>query len=198
MANTTLYPTADAHVKEADPTTNFGTMSTLRTQTRIGVNIRCFLKFDGSGLPAGAIITLAKLRCYCSGVYNLVAGVTDVQARRVADDSWLEVDPDGITWNNQPDYGVVEDTQVPVYDIWIEWDVTSFVQDELADDKVVSLCLKIVTENYDGISRYSYCWSKEYDNLDPELYIEYIVPPTSPLIGKPLVAPIIVGRPKIR
>lgn len=170
MADTTLYPTADARVAEVSPDSNYGTLTywTVRTRT-VESNMRTFLKFDISGLPAGAVISLAKLRSRCYSINNLVAGVTDVQARRVADDSWVETE---ITWNNQPDYGDVEDTKVPAVG-WVEWDVTSWVQNEWAGDKTVSICLRCVQEDYDGTLRDSNYYSKEYDGLDPELYIEY-------------------------
>jgi hypothetical protein len=106
---------------------------------------------------------------YCRGVKNLLSGVTDVEARRVSDDSWTE---GGITWNNQPAYGDVEDTKVPAVG-WVEWNVLSWVQNEYAGDKTVSICLKCKVESYDNNARYSYYASKEYDASDPELYIEY-------------------------
>lgn len=195
MADTTLYPTADAYVTQHLSNDNFGARDYLKVTSRIGGNERSFLKFSLATLPEGAVITLAKLRLYCYITSDLVSGVTDVEARRVADDSWTEL---GITWNNQPDYGAVEDTKVPAIG-WVEWNVTDFVQDEWAGDKIVSLCMKSKVESYDSSFRYSYYRSKEYDSRDPELYIEYTVPvPAYPLIGKPLIAPILVSRPKIR
>jgi len=172
MANTTLYPTADSYVNESQPDTNYGTATTLYVRTDLGINIRSFLKFDISGLPVGATITLAKLRMNCFAVYDLSSPDSDVQARRVADDSWLEVDPDGIDWNNQPAFGVVEDTQVPAVG-WVEWTVTPFVVAEFAGDQTVSVCLKCVTEDSDPTTRQSNYRSKEYNAEDPELYIEY-------------------------
>ena len=175
MAESTLYPTADSLVYQLYPDGNYGDNPALEVFTRIyDCNERTFLKFDLSSLPAGAVISLAKLRCYCYSIANLVAGVTDVQARRVSDDSWVELE---ITWTNQPDYGDVEDTKVPAVG-WVEWDVTSFVQAEWAGDKIVSICLRCVQETYDETARGSRYRSKEYDAEDPELYIEYTVPPT--------------------
>jgi len=133
---------------------------------------RIFLKFDLSSLPSGVVITLARLRLQCSSVSSLKDGVTDVQARRVSDDSWTET---GITWNNQPAYGSVEDTKVPAVG-WVEWTVTGWVQNEWAGDKTVSICLRCVTESYDAANRFSFYRSREYNGDDPELYIEYTVP----------------------
>lgn len=177
MADTTLYPTADAYIREIMPNDNYGTSPYLIIRTKITDNHRVFLKFSLASLPAGATITLAKLRISCFAHDNPVAGVTDVQARRVADDSWIETGDGSITWNNQPAYGDVEDTKVPAVG-WVEWDITSFVQAEFADDKVVSICLRCVEESYDNTTRGSSHRSREHDDEDPELYIEYTVPPT--------------------
>jgi len=177
MANTTLYPTADSYVNEGVPNTNYGLGTTLYVRTDLNNNFRGFLKFDISGLPVGATITLAKLRMNCFAVYDLSSPDSDVQARRVADDSWLE---DEITWNNQKAYGVVEDTQVSAVG-WVEWTVTPFVVAEFAGDQTVSICLKCVTEGSDPTTRQSNYCSKEYNGDDPELYIEYTVPTSIPV-----------------
>lgn len=175
----TLYPTADARVDQANPDQNFGldehfVVSTFLLEEQ-EFNQRSFLKFDLTPLPSGALITSAKLRCFAYAISDPLTGVTDVQARRVTDDSWVE---DGITWNNQPAYGDVEDTKVlppPEEWGWLEWNVTSWVQNEWVGDKTVSLCLKCVQESYDDIDRGINCHSKEYDGYDPELYIEYTI-----------------------
>jgi len=173
--STTLYPTADARVDQANPDLNFGLDEDLSVLTFLleeqERNQRSFLKFDLTGLPSGAVITLAKLRCFCRAVEELESGVSDAEARRVTDDSWVE---DEITWNNQPAYGSVEDTKVPAVG-WVEWDITSWIQNEWAGDKTVSICLKCVQESYDDLERGSVYHSKEYDGYDPELYIEYTI-----------------------
>jgi len=175
MADTTLYPTADAYVAEDAPSTNYGGSVLLYAMTRdTNRNRRSFLKFDLSGLPVGAVISLAKLRVYCNLVQNPSTPDTNVQARRVADDSWIEAE---ITWSNQKAYGVVEDTQTPAVG-WVEWTVTDFIVAEFAGDQTVSICCRCVTESVDATAMYSRYWSKEYNGDDPELYIEYTVPIT--------------------
>lgn len=169
--NATLYSTADGMIFESSPDFKYGGYTWVSIASLGSGNRRAFLKFDLSSLPAGAIISLAKLRLNCNSVGSLVAGVSDVEARRVADDSWIEGD---LTWNNQKAYGAIEDTTVPAVG-WVEWDVASFIQDEYAGDKTVSLCLKCKVESYDGTLRSSNYRSREYGSVAPELYIEYTV-----------------------
>ena len=172
--NTTIYVSADAMIWDSSPDNNYGGLTTLTVQTQIDSNFRTFLKFNLNELPESATITLAILIMECYGVSNLVAGITDVQAHRVADDSWIETGDGSITWNNQKTYGVVEDTVVPAVGE-VEWNVTDFVIAEFDGDKIVSLCLKAVTEDHDIITRSSSYWSREYNGSDGELYIEYSV-----------------------
>jgi len=173
MANTTLYPTADAAVVQGTPDTNYGDNVAVFVRSYTNSNMRAFLKFDISGLPVGAVISLATLKLSCFAVLNYLEGVSDIQARRVSDDSWIETGDGSITWTNQKAYGDVEDTKAPVVDTWIELDVTSWVQNEWTGDKTVSICLRVVQEDYDAVSRQSTYHSKEYNGDDPELYIEY-------------------------
>ena len=174
--NVTLYSIADAHVVENNPDTNFGIDDFVYVVTRIDYDGYSFLKFDLSSLPDGAVISLATLRVYAWLVRNYIIDVSDIQARRVADDSWIETGDGSITWNNKKAYGVVEDTVVPAVG-WVEWNVTSFVQVEWAGDETVSICLKSIVDSYNGVGRDSLYRSKEYDggSVKPELYIEYTV-----------------------
>lgn len=148
---------------------NFGNGSSLvvSTTTVDGRDRRAFLKFSLSSLPSPENIVSAKLFLFKTGNYPPAwGGVGNVEAREVSDDSWIE---ENITWNNQPAYGGLLDTTYIVFrsSQWYSWDVTSYILDELAGDKVASVCLK--AENEDG--GYTYRWSsfrsKEYDGFDP-------------------------------
>ena len=168
--DTILYTIADAFVSENLPDNNYGDDASAYVLSWVPErNHRYFLKFDLSEIPFGSTISFAELRITCYSISNLVSGVTDVQARHVADDSWTEF---GIKWNNQPDFGDVEDTQVPSIAI-IEWNVTDYTQDELDNDEIISFCMKSVTESYDTTARYSFYRTDNYGNNEPELYIEY-------------------------
>ena len=183
--NTTVYVVADAYVNQVTPDGNAGDATSVYVFTKINGNVRGFLKYDLSELSSSVTITLAILRLTCSSVVDYITGVSDVQVRRVSDDSWTEMD---ITWTNQKAYGIVEDTQTPSIGV-IEWDITDFVIAEFAGDETVSLCMRSVTEDYDGTSRYSAYRSREYNDSSakPELYIEYTEisdnPPTYSDVG---------------
>lgn len=168
--NTTIYVSEDATIIESDPDGNYGDGVYLYARSRVGSDGRSFLKFVLSVIE-GATVSLATLRIYCYQVQGLIEGVSDVQVRRVSDDSWTEL---GVTWNNQKAYGDVEDTQVPSVG-WIEFDVSDYVQDECDGDLTISFCLRCVVESYDGNSRYSLSRQRDYDSgsLKPELYVEY-------------------------
>jgi len=175
-------PLDDTWVDEQNPTDTHGGDSDILVRSFTDGDARSFLKFNVSNIPAGSDILLAKLRLYCYSTANLIDGVSDVEARRVVNDTWSET---GISWNDQPAYGSVEDTQTPVTDSWIEWTVSDWVQNELDGDKIVSICLKSAVEGYDGALRQSIYRSKEYGSLEPELYVEYTMPPNTPTLVSP-------------
>src|SRR3989304_2512638 len=175
MTIVTLYPTADAELVQGAPTTNYGTATVVYICPTTGNLIRNLLKFNISSIPVDATINSATLRVNCDGVYQLVGGVTDVQARKIADDTWTEL---GVTWNNQPTAGDVMDTIVPSV-AWKEWNVLSYIQVEYAGDKIVSILMRCVNEGYDANNRWSSWKSRESDGgaYKPELVIDYTEAP---------------------
>src|SRR3989304_2995133 len=175
MTIVTLYPTADAELVQGAPTTNYGTATVVYICPTTGNLIQNLLKFNISSIPVDATINSATLRVNCDGVYQLVGGVTDVQARKIADDTWTEL---GVTWNNQPTAGDVMDTIVPSV-AWKEWNVLSYIQVEYAGDKIVSILMRCVNEGYDANNRWSSWKSRESDGgaYKPELVIDYTEAP---------------------
>ena len=175
MGNTTLYPTADTYVAcrtENGVCTeygnkNFGSEAHIDSTRRV-IARRILLKFNISSLPTGAVITLAKIRLYC---YMLAASATH-QFHSVTDDTWTEL---GVTWNNQPDHITLLDSKVVnAIDAWYEWTVTDFVKSQFeAGDNIVSFKSICLPENAGFVG--AFFRSKEFDGLDPELYIEYTV-----------------------
>lgn len=140
-----------------------------------GRDRRTFLKFPLSSISSTEDIVSVRLFLFENGLESELPGpglsaVGNVEARAVENDSWTEMN---ITWNNQPQHGNVADTVYVEFNAtrWISWDVTSLVLNELAGDKVLSICLKAENENHGDTYRYSYYWSKEHDDLNPHLLV---------------------------
>ena len=90
---------AEATVRQASPTTNYGSGTTTNVATGNGLNRRLYIRFDltacAPAIPSTATIRLATLRLYASG---LSSSCRTVDLFRVTS-SWSE---STITWNNQP------------------------------------------------------------------------------------------------
>jgi hypothetical protein len=95
----TTSAVVDANVRQGSPTTNFGTVTSTNVSSGSGINQRAYLRFDLTtcvpAIPSGAVVRLATLRLYLTGV-PAACRTIDVYA---ATASWTET---GITWNNQP------------------------------------------------------------------------------------------------
>jgi hypothetical protein len=98
-ATTSTNSVADASVRQASPTSNFGTSTTNDVASASGANRRLYVSFDLSGctpsIPATATVRVATLRLYAS---VLPANCRTLDIFRVTS-SWTEA---GVTWNNQP------------------------------------------------------------------------------------------------
>lgn len=121
---TTVYPTADAAVyltysppwKQYE---NYGSLPVLETNYDPGVSIaRSFLKFDLSTYQQEDIVN-ATLHIKTSAVST---GATSY-LHNVTSSTWGEYT---ITWENQPIYGSLIDTQTPAAISWTEWNVTDW------------------------------------------------------------------------
>ena len=120
----TFSPAADASVREASPSSNFGTSTSLNSDSGTGVAQESYLRFTVSGLGTSAVQS-AKLRLFVPsdgtvdgpGVYGCTAAACA---------TWTET---GITWNNRPprastavaDVGAIAAGKV------VEWDVTPLI-----------------------------------------------------------------------
>src|SRR6185436_11068723 len=83
----TFSPAADAYVEEANPSTNFGTASFLRTDAGGNPDVDTYVRFPVTGIQGK--ITSAKLRLFST------SNTVDGPAVMPTSNSWTE---SGITW----------------------------------------------------------------------------------------------------
>lgn len=138
----TLLPTDDAHVASGNPTSNYGTSTTLYLQSQNSGfgNKRILTTFDLSQIPAGATVESAELQLYCYGTAGSSNLVADLYA--AASDAWQE---ETVTWAGQPGLGSLLDGQILKAGeryVWYGWDVSSFIAAEAAGDDLASMVLK--------------------------------------------------------
>lgn len=167
---------ADAQVAEGYPTSNYGDKTYMYVASAAGGTYqdeRSWVKFDLTGLvPPGATINAATLRLWCWKSDSADDMTADVHGS--TDDTWTE---GGITWNNQPAYGALVDSQPMTAnheDYWVEWDVTGFVQTEVTGgDTMVSFVVKPTVEGQDPYRTYAFDGKEYSSSLAPELHIDY-------------------------
>ena len=185
-----LTPTDDAYVDDANPSLNYGNSSSLYVgDAYINDPIkitRSYLKFDISGIPAGATIVSAKLHIGSVGAGpNPPLGVG---SHYLPDDLWTE---GSITFNNAPtnwynvstDNALVEnkDHNMQCCDCWDVLKAVNEARDGLDDpsndvEGVLSIVLKAMSW-FEG-DQHSWCQlaSKEDTTgygYEPELIITY-------------------------
>lgn len=118
----TFVPVADARVSQASPTSNYGTATTLQTDSGATDTQTSYIRFDISGMNSA--IQNAKLRVYCT-----TNGTANGPAVYLANSSWTESGTGGVTWNTQPALlnGAVDNKGSIGANSWVEYDVTSLV-----------------------------------------------------------------------
>jgi len=182
-----VNPLDDAQVVEGYPSSNYGANTYMYVQSASSgassyQDERAWVKFDLNGqLPSGSTIDTAKLLLYC-----WKADGPDMQATAhgSTDDVWDEM---SITWNNQPIFDIELDTIQLIQgqiNIWREWNVTTFVQTQWNDDKVVSLVVKPTVEGASPAHTFAFD-SKEWSggNYAPILQVEYTTVPGQPIVS---------------
>ncbi len=150
----TFNASADAPVDLANPNTNYGSATTLRTDAGGDPDIESFVRFSVDGLTG--TVQSAKLRLFSTNstvdgpaVYSTSAG-------------WGE---STITWNNKPAPagGALADSGGIATGVWTEWDVTPAVTGE----GLVSF--RLASAVTDGVNFHSR--ESTTTNLRPELVL---------------------------
>ena len=94
-------PIADSYVEAHNPDTNYGTLTTVRTDATPVRNTYIKLDVQGEGTVSSAVLR----------VYAQSSNSTGFEVRTVADTSWVE---STLTYNNAPALGAVIATSGPV------------------------------------------------------------------------------------
>ncbi|MEQ8706426.1 MAG: DNRLRE domain-containing protein [Phaeodactylibacter sp.] len=161
-----LYVSEDAYVRGGgDADTNFGSATQLAVKNNgegHGNTRRSFIKFDLSSLSAPIYDVRLRLN-----VSNDAPNPTQDVLYLVPDDSWSEM---AITYNNQPAVGSMVGIQpVPPNGAWVEYDITTLVNDEMAGDGILSFRLSAEAE---GANLHAYS-AREESGLAAEPHLAY-------------------------
>ena len=118
----TFTTIADARVSQLNPTTNYGTATTLQADGNSGETQTSYIRFTTSGI-AGPIQSV-KLRIFCT-----TNGTTNGPAVHLANNNWVESGTGGINWNNRPTLigGASDNKAAFGSNSWVEYDVTTLV-----------------------------------------------------------------------
>jgi hypothetical protein len=112
---TTFTPVADAYVKAANPTTKYGTATTLRTDN--SPITRSYLRFNVEGLTT--TIRRATLRVFAN------SGNSSFIVNSLADNTWVE---STLNYNNSPLPGSqIAFSASATANTWMSVDVTSYI-----------------------------------------------------------------------
>lgn len=168
----TIYPCDDTYVDSNLPDDNFGPEGSMlvgQGAIREGIR-RAYVKFDLSSIPAGLVVTSARLRLNCTRVR---VTYPEVGAYYLENNLW---DEDAITWNNAPtgfNSGATDSNIVGFGDNF--WAVTEDVHHAYTEDGFYSVVLKLTDETsiVDGM------FSTRQDpnpNLWPYIEVETEIP----------------------
>jgi hypothetical protein len=164
----TLAPIADAFIRNGTfAAINYGNDDTIAVKTyNTGPN---FTRIGYFRFPVNFNnVTSARLRVYGQNIENTTAII--VTAFGADDDSWTET---GINFNNAPasQSASLSTASVNNTSQYREFDVTTFIQQQAAGDKIATLVLKVVSTSssqYKGLSFNS----RENAANQPQLVVE--------------------------
>ncbi|MGC1204985.1 MAG: DNRLRE domain-containing protein [Flavobacteriaceae bacterium] len=129
--------------------TNYGTDTSLiaKDANNVSFDRVSFLKFDLSNIPNNVSNARVRLK-----VNRTEAGAQH-SLHFISNDTWTE---SGITWNNRPATASLIGTEsVPEVNRWIEFDVTSRLDQELNGDGILSVRISESNANNTNVEYYS-------------------------------------------
>jgi hypothetical protein len=140
---TTASAAADAWIDQNSRTTNKGTDSILKVQSkRPADNFRALVRFDLPAVPAGCVLDTARLRLYASSTSG---SQRTLQAFRLGG-SWTE---SGVTWANAPQtVGPAATTTSGTG--YREWGVATLVQAMYSSGSNHGFLIRDATESQDA------------------------------------------------
>ncbi len=168
-ANIILSPLADAYGRNGTYSTiNYGsdTLLVVKASPTSGFTRRSYLKFslDSATVGKSANITSAKLRVYGYNTENF--SYISLSAFGITNDAWTE---NALTWKNAPVASTSALNTIPVGSQikYYELDVTNFVKQEAAGDRIVSFSLKDTTNSNRNLAFNS----MQHHSFPPQLVI---------------------------
>lgn len=165
-----LAPVADTQVASGYPTYTYGSSTSMYVQSAAGGygNERAWLRFDLTGLPAGASVSAARLKLY---QWKTSGTALPVEVRGSSNTTWDEAT---MNWNTQPafDASALATQNVSAKNTWYTWNLGGYANGRTA----VSVVAKPVTEGANPASA-SYAFdAKEYGSYAPALEVDYTAP----------------------
>ena len=143
---------------KSSPTTNYGTSTTIQSDSGSGSTVTSFIRFTVSG--TSGTIQNVKLRVFCT-----TNGTNNGPAAYLADNNWIESGTGRITWNNRPALlsGAFDNKGAIATGTWVEYDVTDLV----TGDGTYTFAL--VADGTDGVT-----FSSREGTSDPELVVTFV------------------------
>ncbi|MEA2584117.1 MAG: acid phosphatase type 7, partial [Thermomicrobiales bacterium] len=162
-------PVADARVEEANPTTNYGSGTTLRADAGAGVAIESYLRFAVS--ETAGPVRRATLRLWATD-----ATADGPAVHGCGDTAWAEK---ATTWASRPGRAgaATADAEAIAAGGWVAYDVTSLVSGNGA------VCLALVPQSTDGVT-FSSRQATTATNR-PQLVVEVAAPSPTGVPGGP-------------
>src|SRR5262245_35796276 len=174
-ATLTFAPNADARADQSNPTTNYGSTTTLRADSDSGAQIQSYVRFSVTGVSG--TIQSATLRLYATS-----DGTPNGPVVNTANSTWSE---STITWNNRPALtsGALGNTGAIGTNSWVEYNVAAAVTGN------GTFTFALVADSTDGVT-----FSSRQGSTPPQLVVTLAsgstATPTRTPAGTPTHTPI--------